>query len=389
MLVDTFKASLDPSLFKLYRRYLYSRYKATDELAQGEVVHEIAKERLAKLANKFAQNESYFDPGEQLAISVNGLSLKSPVGVAAGFDKNCDMLLPMSYVFGYMNPGSVLLKPRAGNPQKPRSEGTVRMAVDDGREAIINAQGYPHKGLEHTVKNLQRFSQEKHGRARILLNFSGITDSYTEDAVLDACKEIMTHTSPYVDLGFEENRTSPNTDFNKVLQSPDFTKKMIDLMNAHVPAGRLKASKIAPYSELPPKGDEKEARIKSIKVFYENGGHAVVIGNTRPVDTSSLLGTKFSRPVAGESGRPLFPYMLKMVEDVHKAFPDLAIIACGGIWNGDDAWQAYQKGATLVQLYTALTFQGFGIVREIHDTLKKRLAGETLQGFVEKRDSKL
>ncbi|MEO9364236.1 MAG: hypothetical protein ABI348_10085 [Nitrososphaera sp.] len=388
MLVDTFKASLDPSLFKLYRRYLYSRYKATDELAQGEVVHEIAKERLAKLAAKFAQNESYFDPGEQLAVSVNGLELKSPVGVAAGFDKNCDMLLPMSYVFGYMNPGSVLLKPRAGNPQKPKSEGTVRMAVDDEREAIINAQGYPHKGLEHTVKNLQRFSQEKHGGARVLLNFSGITDSYTEDAVLDACREIMARTLPYVDFGFEENRTSPNTDFNKVLQSPDFTKKMVDLMNAHVPAGKLKASKIAPYSELPPKSDEKEARMKSIKVFYENGGQAVVLGNTRPVDTR-LLAAKFSRPVAGESGRPLFPYMLQMVEDVHKAFPDLAIIACGGIWNGEDAWQAYQKGATLVQLYTALTFQGFGIVREIHDTLKKKLAGETLQGFVEKRDSRL
>jgi dihydroorotate dehydrogenase len=388
--VDTFKASLDPSLFKLYRRYLYSRYKATDELAQGEVVHEIAKERLVRLAGKFEKNASYFDPGEQLALSINGLELKSPVGVAAGFDKNCDMLLPMSYVFGYMNPGSVLLKPRAGNPQKPRSEGTVRMAIDDERQAIINAQGYPHKGLEHTVRNLQKFSQEKHhhrgGRARILLNFSGITDSYTEDAVLDACREILVRTSPYVDLGFEENRTSPNTDFNKVLQSPDFTKKMIDLMNAYVPSGKLKASKIAPYSELPPKDAEREARMKSIKVFYENGGQAVVIGNTRPVGTS-LLAAKFSRPVAGESGRPLFPYMLRMVEDVHKAFPGLAIIACGGIWNGEDAWQAYQKGATLVQLYTALTFQGFGIVREIHDTLKKKLAGQTLQGFIGKRDN--
>ncbi|HVX02997.1 MAG TPA: hypothetical protein VHA09_07555 [Nitrososphaera sp.] len=408
MLVDTFKASLDPSLFKLYRKYLYARYKATDELAQGEVVHEIAKDRLVKLADKFAKNATYFDPGEQLAISVNGLVLKSPVGVAAGFDKNCDMLLPMSYVFGYMNPGSVLLKPRAGNPQKPRSEGTVRMVVDDDREAIINAQGYPHKGLEHTVRNLQKFSQEGHGRARILLNFSGITDLYTEDAVLDACREIMARTSPYVDLGFEENRTSPNTDFNKVLQSPDFTKKIVDLMNAHVPQGKLKASKIAPYSELPPKDDEKETRIKSIKAFYENGGQAVVIGNTRPVDTGKTLSSssststtttiplaakkekkKFARPVAGESGRPLFPYMLRMVEDVHRMFPDLAIIACGGIWNGEDAWQAYQKGATLVQLYTALTFQGFGIVREIHDTLKKKLAGEALQGFIEKRDRRL
>ncbi len=336
------------------------------------------------------KNASYFDPGEQLALSVNGLALKSPVGVAAGFDKNCDMLLPMSYVFGYMNPGSILLKPRVGNPQKPRSEGTVRMAVDDERGAIINAQGYPHKGLEHTVRNLQKFSQGTHGRARILLNFSGITDLYTEDAVLDACREILVRTSPYVDLGFEENRTSPNTDFNRVLQSPDFTKKIIDLMNTHVPPGKIKASKIAPYSELPPKDDEKEARMKSIKVFYENGGQAVVIGNTRPVDTrASPLTAKFSRPVAGESGRPLFPYMLQMVEDVHKAFPDLTIMACGGIWNGEDAWQAYQKGATLVQLYTALTFQGFGIVREIHDTLKKKLAGETLQGFIEKRDSRL
>lgn len=387
--MDTFKASLDPSLFKLYRRYLYSRYKATDELAQGEVVHEVAKERLAKLAGKFAQNASYFDPGEQLAVSVNGLKLKSPVGVAAGFDKDCDMLLPMSYVFGYLNPGSILLKPRAGNPQKPKSEGTVRMAVDDERQAIINAQGYPHKGLDHTVRNLDRFSKNPRGGARVLLNFSGITDTYTEDAVLDACREIITHTSPYVDLGFEENRTSPNTDFNKVLQSPDFTKKMIDLMNTHIP-GKLKASKIAPYSQLPPADGEREERMKSIKVFYENGGDAVVIGNTRPVDTkSNPLAKNFARPVAGESGRPLLPYMLRMVEDAHRAFPDLLIVACGGIWDGEDAWKAYQKGATLVQLYTALTFQGFGVVREIHDVIKKKLAGDTLQGYIDKRDARL
>ncbi|MGI0020952.1 MAG: hypothetical protein ACREAY_10835, partial [Nitrososphaera sp.] len=150
------------------------------------------------------------------------------------------------------------------------------------------------------------------------------------------------------------------------------------------------ASKVAPSSSLPPKDDERQARMKSIKVFYENGGQAVVLGNTRPVDTSANPLTKgFARPVAGESGRPLFPYMLKMVEDVHKAFPGLAIIASGGIWNGEDTWQAYQKGATLVQLYTALTFQGFGVVREIHDVLKKRLAGQSLQGFMEGRDARL
>lgn len=388
-LVDTFKASLDPSLFRLYRRYLYSRHKATDELAQAEVVHEKAKERLLKMAEKFRQNTSYFDPGDKLAVEIGNYELNGPVGIAAGFDKNCDVLEPMSYVFGFLNPGSVLKNPRAGNPQRPKSEGTVRIVVDDEREAIINAQGYPHKGLDYTVRNLKKFSEGPRGRAKILLNFSGITDTYTEDAVLDSCREILVRTAPYVDFGFEENRASPNTEFNKVLQTPEFTKKMVDLMNTHVP-GKIKASKISPYSSLSPSDAEREAKIKSIRVFYENGGQVVTIGNTRPINTKLAKITRnFARGVAGESGRPLLPYMLRLVEDVHRALPDLAIIACGGIFSGEDAWKAYEKGAMLVSLYTALTFHGFGIVRDIHETLKSKLGKETLQGFMEKRDAKM
>lgn len=380
MLPDTFKASLDPSLFKLYRKYLYSRHRATKELSQAEVIHEVAKERLSKMADKFRKNESYFDPGPQLQVSVAGHVLKSPVGIAAGFDKDCEMLEATSYVFGYLNPGSVLKDPRKGNPQR-------RLAVDDEREALINAQGYPHKGLDYAVKNLRRFAQGRRGKAKVLLNFSGITDTCTEDAVLDACAEIIRQTGPYVDFGFEDNRASPNTDFNKKLQTPEFTKKMMDLMNSHVPKGLVKASKVVPYTSLPPTDKERNERLEPIRVFYENGGQAIVLGNTRPVDTAKNKLTKdFARPIAGESGRPLFPYMLRMVEDVHNKFPDLAIIACGGIWDGKDAWQALQKGATLVQLYTALTFRGFGVVREIHDALKEKLGDETLQGFLEGRE---
>ena len=379
MLVDTFKASLDPSLFKLYRKYLYSRHKATEGLSQAEVIHEVAKERLVKMADKFQKNRSYFDPGPQLGVRIAGHVLKSPVGLAAGFDKDCEMLAPTSHVFGYLNPGSVLKDPRAGNPQP-------RLAVDDERQALVNAQGYPNKGLAYAVGNMRKFVEGPRGPAKILLNFSGITDTYTEDAVLDSCREIIKQTIPYVDFGFEENRASPNTDFNKTLQTPEFTKKMIDLMNSHVPASLIKASKVVPYSSLPPTDSERLSRLESIKVFYENGGQAIVLGNTRPVETGkSRLTQDIARPVAGESGRPLFPYMLRMVEDVHREFPDLAIIACGGIWDGDDAWQAIQKGATLVQLYTALTFQGFGAVRGIHDTLKKKLGNETLQSFLEGR----
>lgn len=389
-LVDTFKASLDPSLFKLYRRYLYSRHKATEELAQPEVVHEKAKQRLLKMTDKFKQNANYFDPGDQLTLEIRGHRLKSPVGLAAGFDKNCDVLVPTSYVFGFLNPGSVLRDPNPGNPQRPKSDGRVRIIVDDAREAIINAQGYPHKGLDYVIENLGKFNKGSRGHARILLNFSGITDTYAEDAVLESCKEIIKRTAPYIDFGFEDNRTSPNTDFNRTLQTPEFTKKMIDLMNSHVPGDRIKASKISPYASLPPTDVEFAEKLRSIRVFYENGGDMVIIGNTRPVDTTSLsLGRKFSRGVAGESGRPLFPYMLKLVEDVHRAHPDLPIVACGGIFTGEDAWKAYERGATLVSLYTALTFYGFGVVREIHSVLKKKLGAQTLQGYLDSRDSNL
>ena len=385
-LVDTFKMSLDPHLFRLYRRYLYSRYKATDELAQAEIVHEKAKESLLKMTDKFRENRTYFDPGDQLAVEIENYELKSPIGIAAGFDKNCEVLSPTSYVFGFLNPGSVLKNPNAGNLQQPKSQGTVRVVVDDERKAIINAQGYPHKGLDYTISNLRKFMGGSRGNAKILLNFSGITNIYTEDAVLDSCKEILVRSAPYIDFGFEENRTSPNTDFNKVLQSPEFTKKIIDLMNTHAP-GKVKASKISPYSKLPPSDEEEKAKFKSIKVFYENGGHLVTLGNTRSVDTKSTrLCQNFTREVAGESGKPLFPYMLKLVEDVHRAFPDITIIACGGIFSGEDAWKAYEKGATLLSLYTALTFYGFGIVRGIHDVLKRKLGNETLQEFIEKRD---
>jgi dihydroorotate dehydrogenase len=388
-LVDTFKASLDPYLFSLYRRYLYSRYKATDEFAQAEIVHEKAKEVLLKMTDKFRQNMSYFDPGDQLAVEIENHKLKSPVGIGAGFDKNCEVLTPTSYVFGFLNPGSVLKNPNTGNPQRPKSNGTVRIVVDDERKAIINAQGYPHKGLDYSISNLRKFAEGSRGDAKILLNFSGITDIHTEDAVLDSCKEILVRSAPHVDFGFEENRTSPNTDFNKVLQTPEFTKKIIDLMNAHVP-GKVKASKISPYNKIPPSDEERKSKLESIKVFYENGGHMVTLGNTRSVDTrSNKLCRNFARGIAGESGKPLFPYMLKLVEDVHRAFPDMKIIACGGIFSGEDAWKAYEKGATLLSLYTALTFYGFGVVRDIHDVLKRKLGSQTLQDFIEKRDGQM
>jgi dihydroorotate dehydrogenase len=135
---------------------------------------------------------------------------------------------------------------------------------------------------------------------------------------------------------------------------------------------------------LEPTGEIIDQKLKSIGVFYDNGGDMVTIGNTRPVVTGEDPITKrFARLVAGESGKPLFPYMIRTIRDVHKRYPDLPIIACGGISNSSDAWEAYESGASLVEMYTSLTFHGFGIVREIHEGLRKRLGNQTLQDLVD------
>ena len=81
---------------------------------------------------------------------------------------------------------------------------------------------------------------------KILLNFSGITDIHTEDAVLDSCKEILVRFAPMSTLGLKKIGLRQTLISIKDLQTPEFTKKIIDLMNTHVP-GKVKASKISPY----------------------------------------------------------------------------------------------------------------------------------------------
>lgn len=376
---DEFKASLDPNKFRIYRNYLYWKTHATEELSQPEVVHEEAKRRMQKLEEKFRKNSYLFDPGKQLTVKIENHEIRNPIVLAAGFDKNCEVLGPTSHLFGILTPGSVRLDAYGGNEQ-------TRMIVDNKRERIINAQGYPHYGLDFTTRQLQEFHNSPKGNAKILLNFTGITTNYTEDAVLDACKEIIVKTN--TSFGYEESRSSPNTDFNKQIQTPEFTKKVMDVLNTHV-SGKLKSSKIGPYSQLPPSEAEIENKMKMIKTFYENGGELIALNNTRPIDTKQDKLTKdFARPVAGESGRPLLPYTLRLVEDVHQRFPELKIIAGGGVFDGRDVIELYRRGATFVSAFSVFTFYGFGKIIEFHKSLKQFLGEETLASYIEKRDAR-
>ncbi len=383
--IDPLRTSLNPTLFSLYRSFLYARYGDTDKLSQPEVIHDHAKATISKLEALFEINDRLFDPGEQLSLRISNLDVRGPVGLAAGFDKDCEILGPMSHVFGFLTGGTVSRHPRSGNTQDPRGEGSVRFAVDHSRKALINAQGYPSKGIEFVIEKLKSFKAKRVQNVPLFLSFTGAGEVETEDGFLDASKEIINLSRGYVDA-FEDNRSSPGTSYNKELQTPMFTRKMMELIKTHAPGTPI-SMKISPYSTLPPIESEVRNRLESIKVFHELGGNAVVLNNSRIVSTrENTIPRTFLRDEAGESGVPLLSYTLKLIEDIHAGMPDLTIVGCGGIFSGEDAWKALQAGASSVEIYSAVTFRGFQVVRDIHETIRRRLRGETLMGYLEKRD---
>lgn len=378
-------ASFNPLLFKIYRKYLYLRFHDTDLLSQGEVIHEHSKKHLMFLANSIETHSNYFNPGEQLQLKLNNYKFSSPVGLASGFDKNCELLTPTSFIFGLVTIGTILKNKNEGNFQNPR-EGVTRLIVDHVNNSIINSQGYPSLGLDFCISKLKEFKKRNQGNARIILSFSGINDNNNEDTFLESCNEIIKTTHSYVD-GFEDSRSSPNTEFNKKIQTADFTKHIMNMLNSHAPT-KIKISKISPYSAIPINNHESDNKIDLVKAFYDNGGTAIVINNTQIRSASHYkIIENFHRNEAGISGKPLFPYTLKLVQNIHGNFPHLPIIGCGGIFSGRDAWELIQNGASMIELYTGLTFKGLSLVREIHNTIKTNLKNDSLQNYLEKRDS--
>ena len=149
-------ASFNPLLFKIYRKYLYLRFYDSDSLSQGEVIHEHSKKHLLFLSNSLEKNSHYFNPGKQVHLKINNHKFYSPVGLASGFDKNCELLTPMSYIFGFVTVGTILKNKNQGNFQDPK-KGIKRLIVDHNNNSIINSQGYPSLGLDYCILKLKQF----------------------------------------------------------------------------------------------------------------------------------------------------------------------------------------------------------------------------------------
>ena len=280
----------------------------------------------------------------RLAIRVLGRDFPNPIGLAAGFDKDAEVPDAMArFGFGFVECGTVTPRPQGGNP-RPR---LFRLPRDG---AVINRMGFNNKGMENAARNLSR----RKGPAITGINIGANKDSTDRIADYAAAFFRLAPLADYVTV----NVSSPNTPGLRGLQNREELARLLQSLAAA--RGSLAVPlllKIAP--------DLDEAALDAIaEVALASGIEGLIVSNTtiaRPALASAHRGE-----AGGLSGKPLFAPSTEILKQMRRRLGSrLVLVGVGGVASGADAYAKIRAGASLVQLYTALAYQGPGLVRRI------------------------
>ncbi|MCX8953295.1 quinone-dependent dihydroorotate dehydrogenase [Ruegeria sp. NA] len=291
----------------------------------------------------------------RLKTSLAGLNLPNPVGLAAGFDKNGEVLAPLSRAgFGFIEVGAVTPRPQPGNP-KPR---LFRLTED---KAAINRFGFNNEGMEMMAKRLADRPQN----AVIGLNLGANKDS--ADRAGDFVK-VLAHCAPHLDFA-TVNVSSPNTEKLRDLQG----KAALSALLSGVIETRDALPRPLPvFLKIAP--DLTDAELQGIaEVARETRVDAVIATNT----TLSRDGLRSSHKgeAGGLSGAPLFEKSTRVLARLSQLTEgDIPLIGVGGISNAEQAYAKICAGASAVQFYTAMVYGGISLAADIANGLDKLLA---------------
>ena len=299
----------------------------------------------------------------KLATSVAGISFPNPLGMAAGFDKDGevpDKLLALG--FGFAEVGSITPRPQAGNP-KPR---LFRLVED---RAVINRMGFNNGGGDAAAR---RLGARKHRPGALGINTGANKDS--EDRIADYAEmtRLMAPLATYLAV----NISSPNTPGLRALQDEGALIALLDaVFEARGADGPPVFLKVAP--DLEPADIDAIARIAADK-----GLGALIVSNTtiaRPP-----LKSHHANEAGGLSGAPLRDVALQRVRDFRKATGGtIPLVGVGGIASAEDAWARIKAGASLVQLYSAMVYEGPGLPRRITCGLERLMQREGYSSIAE------
>jgi dihydroorotate dehydrogenase len=290
-----------------------------------------------------------------MPVRVCGIKFRNPVGLAAGFDKDgLGWKGLASLGFGHIEIGTVTYRPQPGNP-KPR----VFRLVDD--QALINRMGFPGKGADY----VQRMLKGERPRDLVIgINIGKNKDTPLEEAG-DEYAELVRLFGPLADY-LTVNISSPNTAGLRDLQERDALEDLLTQIaksRRDVVVKNNKSKNLPIFIKLAP-DLSMQSIDQALDVVEHTGMDGVILTNT----TTSRYGlhSKSRDELGGLSGAPLFELSLEKVKYAAKTSSGrFSIIAAGGIMNADYARQMLEAGASLVQVYTGLIYEGPGFVREI------------------------
>ncbi len=309
-----------------------------------ESAHRVAGSLLALPLPWAAIGSASQDP--RLVTSLAGIALRNPIGLAAGFDKTCGRLDALGALgFGYVVGGTITRAARAGNARP-------RIARSPAYRSMTNAMGLPNPGAEPAAAHL---AHTPVGPAPRVVS---VADEHLADAV--SSLELL---APHADA-VELNASCPNVAWGRDRDQETHLRALVEAFVART--DRPVFVKLPPFTTA----NEREAVLALAGISQEAGARALTCGNTRPVADGRLAGGR-----GGLSGRALWPQTLEVVTAVREVTgAELPINACGGVFTDADVRTCLDAGATTVQIYTALIYEGPGVVGAITCGLAKHLS---------------
>jgi len=286
----------------------------------------------------------------RLKVEALGLSFSNPIGLAAGFDKNAEIVDVMPrFGFGFVECGTITPRAQKGNP-RPR---VFRLAQD---HAVINRLGFNNRGMDDAARRLER---RQAGIAGVNIGANADSTNRIADYV-SAFKRLAPFAS-YITI----NVSSPNTPGLRGLQSRDDLEHLLAaVIEARAQAGRKTPLllKIAPDLD-------GHALDDIAQVSLASGIEGIIVSNTtlsRPPELKSPN----KNEAGGLSGAPLFAPSTAILKAMRQRVGNkLVLIGVGGISSGADAYAKIRGGASLVQLYTAFAYEGPALIPRIKSEL--------------------
>lgn len=333
-----------PSLYPLIRPLVF--------IQDAETAHTASLELLNSL--------SFLIPKQRIEkhVKVMGLDFPNPVGLAAGLDKNADYLCGLSRLgFGFIEVGTVTPRAQAGNP-------LPRLFRLPEHHSIINRMGFNNRGVDYLLQNIHQLGKRDYILGiNIGKNLTTSVDNALDDYT-SAFKAV------YLDADYITiNISSPNTPGLRNLQGEDALNDLLFGINECRKAlqdqhqlNRPVALKIAP--------DLDQRAIQPIsELLLKHQVDALIATNTT-LDRSTIQGHPLAQQAGGLSGRALTEKSRQVLYQFHQQLQDeIPIISAGGIDSPQEAQLRLDLGAKLIQIYSALIFQGPGLIRKIANSL--------------------